>query len=128
MEFRELLIGLVLIWLASEAAGEGMERIGQTAVLGELLAGVLIGPGVLGLVHESEVLHAVGTGRRGDAYDVRGTALVEGHLPGPEKRRVRVRRGDAMLRVPPSCDGRAGGESEVMRWDLSGRCPSSVWR
>jgi Kef-type K+ transport system membrane component KefB len=33
-------------------AGEGMERIGQTAVLGELLAGVLIGPGVLGLVRE----------------------------------------------------------------------------
>lgn len=36
-----------------------MERIGQTAVLGELLAGVVIGPGVLGLVHESEALHAL---------------------------------------------------------------------
>ena len=36
-----------------------MERIGQTAVLGELLAGVIIGPGVLGLVHESEALHAL---------------------------------------------------------------------
>lgn len=59
MEFRELLLGLVLVWLAAKLAGEGMERIGQTAVLGELLAGVLIGPGVLGLVHESEVLHAL---------------------------------------------------------------------
>ena len=59
MEFRELLIGLVLVWLAAKVAGEGMERIGQTAVLGELLAGVLIGPGVLGLVRESEVLHAL---------------------------------------------------------------------
>lgn len=58
MEFRELLLGLVLVWLAAKLAGEGMERVGQTAVLGELLAGVLIGPGVLGLVHESEVLHA----------------------------------------------------------------------
>jgi Kef-type K+ transport system membrane component KefB len=28
-------------------------------VLGELLAGVIIGPGVLGLVHESQVLHAL---------------------------------------------------------------------
>jgi Kef-type K+ transport system membrane component KefB len=37
-----------------------MERVGQTAVLGELLAGVLIGSGVLGLVHESEGLHAPG--------------------------------------------------------------------
>jgi Na+:H+ antiporter len=55
----ELLIGLVLVWLAAKLAGEGMERIGQTAVLGELLAGVVIGPGVLGLVHESAVLYAL---------------------------------------------------------------------
>ena len=54
-----LLLGLVLVWLTAKLAGEGMERIGQTAVLGELLAGVVIGPGVLGLVHESEALHAV---------------------------------------------------------------------
>ena len=59
MEFRDLLLGLVLVWLAAKVAGEAMERIGQTAVLGELLAGVLIGPGVLGLVHESDVLHAL---------------------------------------------------------------------
>jgi len=55
----ELLLGLVLIWLAAKVAGEGIERIGQTAVLGELLAGVVIGPGVLGLVHESDVIHAL---------------------------------------------------------------------
>lgn len=54
-----MLLGLVLVWFAAKVAGEGMERIGQTAVLGELLAGVIIGPGVLGLVHESEALHAL---------------------------------------------------------------------
>jgi Kef-type K+ transport system membrane component KefB len=59
MELRELLLGLVVVWLAAKVAGEGMERIGQTAVLGELLAGVIIGPGVLGLVHESQVIHAL---------------------------------------------------------------------
>lgn len=59
MEFRDLLLGLVLVWLAAKVAGEAMERIGQTAVLGELLAGVIIGPGVLGFVHESDVLHAL---------------------------------------------------------------------
>jgi len=59
MEFRELLVGLVLLWIAAKVAGEGMERIGQTAVLGELLAGVLIGPGGLGLVHESNALHVL---------------------------------------------------------------------
>ena len=59
MELRELLLGLVVVWLAAKLAGEGMERIGQTAVLGELLAGVVIGPGGLGLVRESEVIHAL---------------------------------------------------------------------
>ena len=59
MEFRDLLLGLVLVWLAAKVAGEAMERVGQTAVLGELLAGLFIGPGVLGLVHESPALHAL---------------------------------------------------------------------
>src|SRR5688572_29144703 len=59
MEVRELLLGLVLVWVVAKAAGEAIERIGQTAVLGELLAGVFIGPGVLGLVTESEALRAL---------------------------------------------------------------------
>jgi len=58
MQFHDLLIGLIVILLAAKLAGEAMERLGQTAVLGELLAGVVIGPGVLGLVRESDVLHA----------------------------------------------------------------------
>jgi Kef-type K+ transport system membrane component KefB len=59
MDLRELLFGLVVVWVVAKAAGEGMERLGQTAVLGELLAGVIIGPGVLGLVRETAVLHAL---------------------------------------------------------------------
>ena len=59
MGLGELLLSLAIIWLAAKLAGEAMERVGQTAVLGELLAGVLIGPRVLGLVHESEILHAL---------------------------------------------------------------------
>lgn len=59
MDPRELLIALVIVWVAAKVAGEVMERAGQTAVLGELLAGVIIGPGVLGLVHETEALHAL---------------------------------------------------------------------
>lgn len=58
MELRDLLVALVLVWVAAKIAGEAMERVGEPAVLGELLAGVLIGPGVLGLVHESPTLHA----------------------------------------------------------------------
>jgi monovalent cation:proton antiporter-2 (CPA2) family protein len=56
---RDLLVSLVIIWLGAKLAGEGCSRIGQTAVLGELLVGVLIGPGALGLVHESDALHAL---------------------------------------------------------------------
>ncbi|HEV8440348.1 MAG TPA: cation:proton antiporter [Methylomirabilota bacterium] len=55
----DLLLALGVIWLAAKAAGEGMERLGQTAVLGELIVGVLLGPHVLGVVNESEVLHAL---------------------------------------------------------------------
>jgi Kef-type K+ transport system membrane component KefB len=57
MELRELLFALATIWLSAKLAGEAFGRLGQTTVLGELLAGVLIGPGVLGLVHESATLH-----------------------------------------------------------------------
>lgn len=57
MTLPEFLLALVLILLAAKLASEGIERLGQTAVLGELLAGILIGPGVFGLVHESEILH-----------------------------------------------------------------------
>jgi Na+:H+ antiporter len=59
VEFRELLIGLIVILLAAKLAGEAMERLGQTAVLGELIAGIVIGPGVLGLVGETDVIHAL---------------------------------------------------------------------
>ncbi len=59
MHIADLLLSLGLIWLAAKLAGEGMERLGQTAVLGELLVGVVIGPHALGLVNESQVLHAL---------------------------------------------------------------------
>jgi len=59
MDLRDLLVGLVIVWVASKLGGEVMERIGQTAVLGELLAGVIIGPGALGLVRESHAIHAL---------------------------------------------------------------------
>ena len=59
MGLSELLLGLGIVWLAAKLAGESMERLGQTAVLGELLAGVVIGPGLLGLVRESEIFHAL---------------------------------------------------------------------
>ncbi len=56
-DLPSLLFTLVLILLVAKLAGELAERLGQTAVLGELLAGVVLGGSALDLVPESEVLH-----------------------------------------------------------------------
>jgi Na+:H+ antiporter len=55
----DLFLALGIIWLVAKVGGELAERGGQPAVLGELLAGMLIGPGGLALVSESEVIHAL---------------------------------------------------------------------
>jgi len=59
MDTTHLLVTLIVVWLGAKVGGEAATRIGQPAVLGELVAGVLVGPGALGLVHDSEVLHAL---------------------------------------------------------------------
>src|SRR5438270_4948901 len=51
---------LVAIFVATKVLGEVAQRLGQPAVLGELLAGVLLGGSVLGLVDPSnQVLAAL---------------------------------------------------------------------
>jgi len=45
-----LLVDLFVIFLAAKLAGELFERINQPAVIGELLAGIVIGPAALGLI------------------------------------------------------------------------------
>ncbi|HEY5976397.1 MAG TPA: cation:proton antiporter [Solirubrobacterales bacterium] len=43
--------------LAAKLGDELFKRIGQPAIVGEILAGVVIGPSILGFVEPSEVLH-----------------------------------------------------------------------
>ncbi len=50
MEFARFFLVLAAILIAAKLFGELAERIGQPAVLGELLAGVLLGGSVLGIV------------------------------------------------------------------------------
>jgi Kef-type K+ transport system membrane component KefB len=59
MNVHDVLVALVVAWIAAKLGGELMERLGQPAVLGELAAGVVVGPGVLGLVHDTDVLHVL---------------------------------------------------------------------
>ncbi len=58
MTFPALLFALIVIFAAAKLFGYLAERIGQPAVLGELVGGVLVGVSVLGLVDpKEEVLH-----------------------------------------------------------------------
>ena len=58
-----LLVMLAAILLAAKLLGDLAERIGQPAVLGELVAGVLLGPSLLGILPTTgplaDVLHVV---------------------------------------------------------------------
>ncbi len=51
-----LLLQMLLVFAAAKLLAEVAERIGQPAVVGELIAGVVIGPSVLGWVKPNELL------------------------------------------------------------------------
>lgn len=59
MSVTEVLLDILIVLLAAKAAAELAERVGLPAVVGEIVAGVLIGPSVLGLVEGGEVLHVL---------------------------------------------------------------------
>ena len=50
VDLARLLLDLLIVVVAAKLAAEGAERIGVPAVLGEIVAGIVIGPSVLGLV------------------------------------------------------------------------------
>jgi Kef-type K+ transport system membrane component KefB len=58
-EGSNVLIALLLVFASGKVMGEIFERLKQPAVIGELIAGILIGPGLLGWVHPSETLSTV---------------------------------------------------------------------
>lgn len=57
MEFS--LINLLLVLLVAWVAGAAASRLGYPSILGELAAGILFGPAVLGLLHPSEGLEVL---------------------------------------------------------------------
>lgn len=54
-----LIEALLLLLIASRVLGEVVERIGQPAMLGEILAGVLLGPSVLNLIRYTPEISAI---------------------------------------------------------------------
>lgn len=55
-EVADLLTDLFVVLLAAKLGDELFKRIGQPGIVGEILAGVLVGPSVLGVVEPGEVL------------------------------------------------------------------------
>ncbi len=47
---------LAIILLAAKVGAEAFNRIKQSPMLGEILAGIILGPSILGLLHESHIL------------------------------------------------------------------------
>src|SRR3546814_11208460 len=56
---NDILIALLLMFAAAKLFAEIFERLKQPAVVGEILAGVLIGPSVLGWVSPNEITHTM---------------------------------------------------------------------
>jgi Kef-type K+ transport system membrane component KefB len=60
MDLPQLLLSLIVIYGSARLFGELATRVGQSAVLGELLAGVLVGSSVLGWVEPTQTLKLMG--------------------------------------------------------------------
>jgi len=60
MDLPQFLFSLIVIYGSARLFGELAARLGQSAVLGELLAGVLVGGSVLGWVEPTETLKLMG--------------------------------------------------------------------
>ncbi len=59
MDVVEILLDILILLVAAKIAAEIAERIKVPAVVGEIVAGMLIGPSVFGLVGETQVLAAL---------------------------------------------------------------------
>ncbi|HSS99287.1 MAG TPA: cation:proton antiporter [Terriglobales bacterium] len=56
---ENLLLELLLIFVAAKVLGEVFQRLKLPGVLGEIIAGVALGPFALGWIHPSETIHSI---------------------------------------------------------------------
>lgn len=57
MEFTNVLFSLIVILISAKIFGEISTRMGQSSVVGELIAGVILGGSVLRIIQGNEILH-----------------------------------------------------------------------
>lgn len=60
-ETGRILLALFIAYLAARTAGEAFARVRLPAVVGEVLAGIVLGPSVLGWIHPDATLETVAT-------------------------------------------------------------------
>jgi Na+:H+ antiporter len=60
MSVTSILLDLLVLLIAAKIAAEIAERVGVPAVVGEIIAGVIIGPSVLALVEPNQTLSVLG--------------------------------------------------------------------
>ena len=59
LDWGAIFLDLALILIIAKAAAEVSERIGVPAVIGEIVAGIMIGPSLLGLVEPSDAIRVL---------------------------------------------------------------------
>jgi Kef-type K+ transport system membrane component KefB/predicted amino acid-binding ACT domain protein len=59
LDFGAIFLDLALILIIAKAAAEVSERVGIPAVIGEIVAGIMIGPSLLGLVEPSDAIRVL---------------------------------------------------------------------
>ncbi len=55
----QLIVTILILLVVAKIAGEIMERFRQSAMIGEIIAGIILGPSVLALAHPSSELQAI---------------------------------------------------------------------
>ena len=60
MDTTRIFLDILVVLLAAKLAGELAERVALPAVSGEIFAGMIVGPSVLGWVHSGDTLHVLG--------------------------------------------------------------------
>jgi Kef-type K+ transport system membrane component KefB len=54
-----LIVTILLLLVVAKIAGEIMERFRQSSMMGEIIAGIVLGPSVLALASPSKELNAI---------------------------------------------------------------------
>lgn len=57
MAIETILFSIAVLLIAAKILGEISERLGFSSLVGEVIAGIIVGPSLLGLVHPSEMMN-----------------------------------------------------------------------